>query len=129
MSRFIAIASGKGGVGRTTLTFNLGVLCPLLGEKVVMLDLDLVMANLDVITGLLNLDVTLHDVLLMDKSIEDCVYEIENDLRVIPTGIHFETMKHINPNYVSWDKIIQEGSDYGDYFPPGYTCRNQLKHL
>ncbi|NYB27945.1 MAG: P-loop NTPase [Methanobacteriaceae archaeon] len=116
MSRFIAIASGKGGVGRTSLTFNLGVAMSLFGEKIVMLDLDLVMANLDVITGLLNPDVTLHDVLVRDQSIEDCVYEIENDIRVIPTGIHFETLKHINPNYISWNKIIQEGSEYGDVF-------------
>lgn len=116
MSRFIAIASGKGGVGRTSLTFNLGVAMSLFGEKVVMLDLDLVMANLDIITGLLNPDVTLHDVLVRDQSIEDCVYEIENDIRVIPTGIHFETLKHINPNYISWNKIIQEGADYGDLF-------------
>ena len=40
MSRFIAIASGKGGVGRTSLTFNLGVAMSLFGEKIVMLDLD-----------------------------------------------------------------------------------------
>ena len=58
MSRFIAFASGKGGVGRTSITFNLGVALSLFGEEVVMLDLDLVMANLDVITGLLNPDVT-----------------------------------------------------------------------
>ncbi len=116
MPRFVAIASGKGGVGRTTLTFNLGVAMSLFGEKIVMLDLDLMMANLDVITGLLNPDVTLHDVLVRDKSIEDCVYEIENDIRVIPTGIHFETLKHINPNYISWNKIINEAADYGDVF-------------
>ena len=116
MPRFVAIASGKGGVGRTTLTFNLGVAMSLFGEKIVMLDLDLVMANLDVITGLLNPDVTLHDVLVRDKSIEDCVYEIENGIRVIPTGIHFETLKHINPNYISWNKIIKEGANYGDVF-------------
>ena len=33
MSRFIALASGKGGVGRTSLTFNLGVALSLFGEK------------------------------------------------------------------------------------------------
>lgn len=114
MSRFIAIASGKGGVGRTTLTFNLGIAMSLFGREVVMLDLDLVMANLDVITGLLNPDVTLHDVLSRNKSIENCVYEIEQGIHVIPTGIHFETLKHINPKYISWGKIIKETADYGE---------------
>ncbi|MDI6724275.1 MAG: cell division ATPase MinD [Methanobacterium sp.] len=116
MSKFIVIASGKGGVGRTTLTFNLGVGMSLFGKNVVMLDLDLVMANLDVITGLLNPDVTLHDVLARNKSIEECVYEIEHGIRVIPTGIHFETLRHINPKYISWDKILEEIGDYGDIF-------------
>jgi len=116
MSKFIVIASGKGGVGRTTLTFNLGVGMSLFGKNVVMLDLDLVMANLDVITGLLNPDVTLHDVLARNRSIEECVYEIEHGIRVIPTGIHFETLRHINPKYISWDKILEEIGDYGDIF-------------
>ncbi|KAF5083953.1 cell division ATPase MinD [Methanobacterium aggregans] len=116
MSRFIAFASGKGGVGRTALTFNLGVSMSLFGEEVVMLDTDLVMANMDVITGLLNPEVTLHDVLIREKSIQDCVYEINQGVRVVPTGIHFETLKHINPNYISWNKIMNEVSDYGDFF-------------
>lgn len=116
MSRFIAIASGKGGVGRTTLTFNLGVAMSLFNRNVIMLDLDLVMANMDVITGLLNPDVTLHDVLAKNKTIDDCVYEIEQGIRVIPTGIHFETLRHINPKYISWNKILEEISGYGDIF-------------
>jgi septum site-determining protein MinD len=116
MSRFIAMASGKGGVGRTSLTFNLGVALTMFGEEVVMLDLDLVMANMDVITGLLNPDVTLHDVLMRDKSIQDCVYEINQGARVVPTGMHFETLKTINPNYVSWNKIMEEISGYGTVF-------------
>jgi len=116
MSTFIAIASGKGGVGRTTLTFNLGVGMSLFGKNVVMLDLDLVMANMDVITGLLNPDVTLHDVLARNRSIEDCVYEIDHGIRVIPTGIHFETLRHINPKYISWNKILEEISEYGEIF-------------
>ena len=41
MARFIAVASGKGGVGRTSLAFNLGVALSLFGEEVVMLDMDL----------------------------------------------------------------------------------------
>jgi septum site-determining protein MinD len=116
MARFIVVASGKGGVGRTSLSFNLGVALSLFGEEVVMLDMDLVMANMDVITGLLNPEVTLHDVLVRDKSIEDCVYEMNYGIRVVPTGMHFETLKNINTNYISWNKIINEIADYGNIF-------------
>ncbi|HMK54843.1 MAG TPA: cell division ATPase MinD [Methanobacteriaceae archaeon] len=116
MSRFIVVASGKGGVGRTSLCFNLGVALSLFGEEVVMLDMDLVMANMDVITGLLNPEVTLHDVLVREKSIEDCVYEVNQGIRVVPTGMHFETLKNINTSYISWNKIIEEIADYGNIF-------------
>lgn len=116
MSRSIALASGKGGVGRTSLTFNLGVAMSLFNEEIVMLDFDLVMANMDIIAGLLNPEATLHDVLVRDKSIEDCVYEINQGVNVVPTGIHFETLKNINPNYISWNKIMSEVSQYGDTF-------------
>jgi len=116
MSTFIAIVSGKGEVGRTTLTFNLGVGMSLFGRNVVMLDLDLVMPNMDVITGLLNPEVTLHDVLARNLSIEDCVHEIEQGVLVIPTGMHFKTLRNINPKYISWNKILEEISEYGDIF-------------
>lgn len=116
MSRFIALASGKGGVGRTSLTFNLGVALSLFGEEVVMLDMDLMMSNMNVITGLLNPEVTLHDVLMRDKAIQDCVYQVNQGALVIPTGMHFETLKTINPNYVSWKRIMEEISSYGNIF-------------
>jgi septum site-determining protein MinD len=116
MSRFIALASGKGGVGRTSLTFNLGVALSLFGEEVVMLDMDLMMSNMDVITGLLNPEVTLHDVLMRDKAIQDCVYQVNQGALVIPTGMHFETLKTINPNYVSWKRIMEEICSYGNIF-------------
>lgn len=116
MSRFIALASGKGGVGRTSLTFNLGVALSLFGEETVMLDMDLMMSNMDVITGLLNPEVTLHDVLMRDKAVQDCVYQVNQGALVIPTGMHFETLKTINPNYVSWQRIMEEISAYGNIF-------------
>ncbi|AEG18712.1 MAG: cell division ATPase MinD [Methanobacterium paludis] len=116
MSRFIAFVSGKGGVGRTSLTFNLGVAMSFFGEEIVMLDFDLVMANMDVITGLLNPEATLNDVLVRDKPIQECVYEVGQGVNVVPTGIHFETLKHINPNYISWNKIMNEIAEYGDIF-------------
>ncbi|NOZ82818.1 MAG: septum site-determining protein MinD, partial [Euryarchaeota archaeon] len=49
--RVVAVTSGKGGVGKTTLTTNLGVALAKLGRKVLLIDLDLGMPNLDMTMG------------------------------------------------------------------------------
>lgn len=53
-SRVLVITSGKGGVGKTTTTANLGTALAMIGKKVVMLDTDIGLRNLDVVMGLEN---------------------------------------------------------------------------
>lgn len=52
MCEIIVVTSGKGGVGKTTTTANLGVGLSLLGKKVLMIDTDIGLRNLDVVMGL-----------------------------------------------------------------------------
>lgn len=54
MGEVIVITSGKGGVGKTTTTANLGTGMALLGKKVVLIDTDIGLRNLDVVMGLEN---------------------------------------------------------------------------
>ncbi len=54
MSEVIVVTSGKGGVGKTTTTANIGTGLALAGKKVVMLDADIGLRNLDVVMGLEN---------------------------------------------------------------------------
>ena len=53
-AKVVTITSGKGGVGKTTATANLAVALALMGEKVVCIDADIGLRNLDVILGLEN---------------------------------------------------------------------------
>lgn len=71
--RVIAVTSGKGGVGKTNITVNLAIALGMAGKRVVIIDADLGMANVDVILGsvsrynllhLLQPEITLQDVLL-----------------------------------------------------------------
>ena len=54
MSEVIVITSGKGGVGKTTTTANVGAGLASLGQKVVLIDTDIGLRNLDVVMGLEN---------------------------------------------------------------------------
>jgi septum site-determining protein MinD len=54
MGEAIVITSGKGGVGKTTTSANIGTALALLGSKVCMIDADLGLRNLDVVMGLEN---------------------------------------------------------------------------
>ncbi|KRM89109.1 septum site-determining protein MinD [Liquorilactobacillus vini] len=85
MGKAIVITSGKGGVGKTTTSANLGTALALLGKKVCLVDLDIGLRNLDVILGLDNriiydiVDVVegrakLHQALIKDKRFEDKLY-------------------------------------------------------
>ena len=54
MGEVIVITSGKGGVGKTTTTANLGSALAMRGKKVVLVDTDIGLRNLDVVMGLEN---------------------------------------------------------------------------
>ncbi|BBB89750.1 MAG TPA: septum site-determining protein MinD [Methylomusa anaerophila] len=81
MGEIIVITSGKGGVGKTTATANIGTGFALLGKRVVLLDADIGLRNLDVVMGLENrivydlIDVTEGNCRLKQALIRDKRYE------------------------------------------------------
>ena len=54
MGEVIVITSGKGGVGKTTTVANIGTGLLMLGKKVVLVDTDIGLGNLDIVMGLEN---------------------------------------------------------------------------
>lgn len=81
-----AVASGKGGVGKTTATVNVGTAIAGMDNEVAVVDVDLGMANLARFVDLEPADATLHDVLAGTATIDDAAYEIAAGIVVIPSG-------------------------------------------
>ena len=71
-ARVTAITSGKGGVGKTFATANLAAALARQGERVLVLDADLGLANLDLVLNL-SPKLTLHDVFTGQPRLEDAI--------------------------------------------------------
>jgi flagellar biosynthesis protein FlhG len=83
--RAIAVAGGKGGVGKTTVAVNLGMSLAMMGREVMLLDADMGLANVDVLLGLAP---SRHLGHLLDgtAALEDLLLEAPHGLKVIPGG-------------------------------------------
>jgi flagellar biosynthesis protein FlhG len=82
-TRVIAITSGKGGVGKTTLSANIGYALHSLGFKVALFDADIGLANLDVMLKV-NAKKNILNVLKNEVELKDIVVEIEPGFVLLP---------------------------------------------
>ena len=92
--RTIAVTSGKGGVGKTNVVANLAVALQRCGKRVIVIDADLGLANVDTLLGL-HPRATLRDVLHGKCSIADTIVEGPAGMRLVPAASGFEEMTHL----------------------------------
>jgi flagellar biosynthesis protein FlhG len=81
--RIIAVSSGKGGVGKTNLVVNLALALGKAGQKVMVMDADLGLANVDILMGLVP-PYTLADVLQGRKSLGEIIVTGAHGVRIVP---------------------------------------------
>lgn len=83
--RVIAVTSGKGGVGKSNIVANLGLALTRLGQKVLIVDADLGLANIDILLGLTP-RYTIKDVFSRQKSLAEVIIEGPGGMKILPAS-------------------------------------------
>jgi len=110
-TKFLAITSGKGGVGKSTIAANLGYVLHSLGFKVALFDADIGLANLDVLLKVNTKKNILH-VLKGEVKFKDIIVEVEKDFYLIPGDSGDEILKYSDE--FMFDRFAEDISQLDD---------------
>ncbi len=94
-TRVISVTSGKGGVGKTTVSINLAVALSELGHETVLLDADLGLANVDVLLGL-NPPRTLTHVINGECDLDDIIIDGPGGIHIVPAASGIQKMSDLS---------------------------------
>ena len=83
--RVMCFSSGKGGVGKTSMVTNIGLAMARLGKKVMILDADLGLANVDVILGL-SPRYTIKHLFSGEKTLDEIMVQGPEGIQILPSG-------------------------------------------
>ncbi|MBW1720715.1 MAG: MinD/ParA family protein [Deltaproteobacteria bacterium] len=95
--RVISVTSGKGGVGKTNVVANLALALRKLGKRVLVLDADLGLANMDVLLGL-NPRYTIHHVLKGEKRLEEVMIAVPSGFKLLPAASGIQELTDLDPS-------------------------------
>jgi flagellar biosynthesis protein FlhG len=107
----IAVTGGKGGVGKTNVSVNLSLALADLGRRVLLMDADLGLANVDVLLGL-TAKKTLADVISGECDLRDVLIQGPGGIRIVPAASGAQVMVQLSP--VQHAGLIQAFSDISD---------------
>ena len=108
--RVIAVASGKGGVGKTNISVNLGLAMVAEGKKVMLMDADLGLANIDIMLGL-HPEYNLSHVIKGERTLEEIIVDGPKGLQIIPASSGTQNMAELTP--AEHAGVIQAFSEVG----------------
>lgn len=110
-SRVIAIGSGKGGVGKTTFAINLSLALSKLGKRVIILDADIGMANVELLLKI-NAKLNLSNVLKGECVLRDILTTGPAGIKILPGSSGVSSMTNLNA--VQFNRIISGFADIED---------------
>ncbi len=103
----LAVASGKGGVGKTNLALGLSLALAKAKYRVILWDADMGMANIDVMLGLIP-QYNLHHVFKGERTLQEIMVKGPEGLWIIPGGSGIEELANVEPFLLN--KVLQDVS-------------------
>ncbi|KUG03610.1 flagellar synthesis regulator flen [hydrocarbon metagenome] len=112
-TRVIVISSGKGGVGKSTIALNIALVLGTYNKKVILMDADMGLANIDIMLGLIP-KYTIQHVVQGRKKLKDVMIDGPAGVKIIPGGSGINELADLNDNELN--RLIQELSKIdGEY--------------
>jgi len=96
MGKAYVIISGKGGVGKTTSTINIGIALTELAKEVIIVDANLTTPNVGLHLGSPIVPITLNHVINNKAKVEEAIYEHDSGAKIMPASLSIGELKSIN---------------------------------
>jgi len=113
MTEIIAIASGKGGVGKTFFSINLTAALAKFNKKVLLIDANLTTPNVSVNLKLPDHSKTIHDVLKNNATLREVILKTEYGFDVVPASLSLKDLIGTDPEMLS--EVLYEVTGLYDY--------------
>lgn len=114
-ARVVTVTSGKGGVGKTNVTVNLAIALSQKGYRVVIIDADLGLSNIDVVFGIVP-RYTLLDSINSEKGILDILCDGPNNIKFISGGSGVQKLINLDKNsldaFIANISLLDHIADY-----------------
>jgi len=94
-TRVIAISSGKGGVGKTNISINMALAYARLGKKVVVMDADLGLANVNVVLGVIP-KYNLYHLIRKQKSMKEIILDTNYGIQIVAGASGFSKVANLS---------------------------------
>jgi flagellar biosynthesis protein FlhG len=114
LPRVIAVTSGKGGVGKTNLVGNMAVTLSRMGKRVVIIDADVGLANVDIIFNL-RPEYNIRHIINAEKTLSQVMVTSNHGIKILPGGSGFADLTQLNEgeklNLLSEFEILSDQAD------------------
>jgi flagellar biosynthesis protein FlhG len=109
--RVITVTSGKGGVGKSNIVANLGITLSRMGQRVLILDADLGLANIDILLGLTP-RFNIKDVFSREKTLPEVIVEGPCGIKILPASSGIQEMAELSETQKLF--LLNELDNYSD---------------